>query len=120
MINEVSGPEQRTPTVAIVGLGPKGLYGLERLVAEFGAHPLTEGLRVAAFNRSGYFGSSPVYGPGQPGYILLNISIGEIDLWDVDDPVAVAGRGPDFRSWYQKEFEPQTPLTGHEYLPRAV
>ncbi|MGH3827085.1 MAG: FAD/NAD(P)-binding protein, partial [Pseudonocardiaceae bacterium] len=120
MINEVSGPEQRTPTVAIVGLGPKGLYGLERLVAEFGAHPLTVGLRVAAFNRSGYFGSSPVYDPGQPDYILLNISIGEIDLWDVNDPAAVAGRGPDFTSWYQQEFAPQTPLAGHEYLPRAV
>ncbi|MGH3829336.1 MAG: FAD/NAD(P)-binding protein [Pseudonocardiaceae bacterium] len=113
-------PEPRTPTVAIVGLGPKGLYGLERLVAEFGAQPLVTGLRVVAFNRSGHFGSSPVYDPEQPDYILLNISIGEIDLWDVDDPVAASGRGPDFRSWHQKELAPQTPLTGHEYLPRAV
>ncbi|MEO7196406.1 MAG: FAD/NAD(P)-binding protein [Pseudonocardiaceae bacterium] len=120
MINEVLNPEQRTPTVAIIGLGPKGLYGLERLVAEFGAHPLAVGLRVAAFNRSEYFGSSPVYDPEQPDCILLNISVDEIDLWDVNDPAAVAGSGPDFKSWYQQEFAPQTPLTGHEYLPRAV
>lgn len=110
----------RTPTVAIVGLGPKGLYGLERLVAECGAHPLAVSLRVAAFNRSGYFGSSPIYDTGQPDYILFNISIDEIDLWDVDNPAATSGRGPDFRSWYQQEFAPQTPLTGHEYPPRSV
>lgn len=110
----------RTPTVAIVGLGPKGLYSLERLVAEFGARPLGTGLLVVVFNRSGYFGASPVYDPEQPDYILLNISIGEIDLWNADDPAIVAGRGPDFSSWYQKNFTPQTPLTGHEYLSRAV
>ncbi len=113
-------PEPRTPTVAIVGLGPKGLYSLERLVAEFGAHPLDTGLLVVAFNRSGYFGASPIYDPDQPDYILLNISIGEIDLWNADDPAIVAGRGPNFSSWYQEKFAPQTPLTGHEYLSRAV
>lgn len=114
------GREPSIPTVAIVGLGPKGLYSLERLVAEFGAHPLDTGLLVAAFNRSGYFGASPVYDPAQPDYILLNISIGAINLWDADDPAIASGRGPDFRSWYQEEFAPQTSLTGHEYLPRAV
>jgi FAD-NAD(P)-binding len=113
-------PEPGTPTVAIVGLGPKGLYSLERLVAEFCAHPLDAGLLVAVFNRSSYFGVSPVYDPGQPDYILVNSKIGEIDLWSADDPAIAAGRGPDFRSWYQEEFAPPTPLTGHEYLPRAV
>jgi FAD-NAD(P)-binding len=113
-------PELSTPTVAIVGLGPKGLYSLERLVAEFGAKPLDTGLLVVAFNRSSYFGTSPIYDPEQPDYILLNINIGEIDLWNTDDPAIVAGRGPSFSSWYQKEFAPHTPLTGHEYLPRAL
>ncbi|MGH3696925.1 MAG: FAD/NAD(P)-binding protein [Pseudonocardiaceae bacterium] len=112
--------EPSTPTVAIVGLGPKGLYSLERLVAEFCAHPLEAGLRVAVFNRSGYFGASPVYNPEQPDYILLNTGTGKIDLWGVDDPPMAAGRGPDFSSWYQEEFAPQAPLTGDEYLPRAV
>ncbi len=108
------------PTVAIVGLGPKGLYCLERLVAEFGAHPLPGGLRVAVFNRSSSFGASPIYDPEEPDYLLVNISVGEVDLWGGGDPEIVPERGPDFLSWYQKEFRPALPLSGDEYLSRAV
>ena len=108
------------PTVAIVGLGPKGLYCLERLVAEFGAHPLPGGLRVAVFNRSGSFGASPVYDPAEPDYLLVNISVGEVDLWDGGNPEITPERGPDFLSWYQRTFRPASPLSGDEYLSRAV
>jgi len=107
-------------SVAIVGLGPKGLYCLERLLAETCARPLGRYLHVNLFNRSAHFGASPIYDPDQPEYILVNISVGEIDLWTADDPPAVAGRGPDFLSWYRKTFQPRTPLTGDEYLSRAV
>jgi hypothetical protein len=107
-------------TVAIVGLGPKGLYCLERLLAEFNARPLNHPLHIHLFNRSVHFGASPIYDPAQPDYILVNISVGEIDLWSVEDPPAVAGRGLDFVSWYQETFQPQTPLKGDEYLSRAI
>lgn len=107
-------------TVAIVGLGPKGFYCLERLLAEAGARPLSRPLHIHVFNRSAHFGASPVYDPAQPEYILVNISVGEIDLWQADDPPVVAGRGLDFLGWYQKTFQPPTPLTGNEYLSRAV
>ncbi|HEV7903538.1 MAG TPA: FAD/NAD(P)-binding protein, partial [Pyrinomonadaceae bacterium] len=90
------------------------------LLAEFDAHPLAYPLHIRLFNRSRHFGASPIYDPAQPVYILVNISVGEIDLWAVDDPPVVAGRGDDFLSWYQKTFQPQTPLTGDEYLSRAV
>jgi FAD-NAD(P)-binding len=110
----------RAHSVAIVGLGPKGLYCLERLLAEFNARPLRHPLHINLFNRSAHFGASPIYDPAQPDYILVNISVGEIDLWSVEDPPVVAGRGDDFLSWYQKTYQPQTPLTGDEYLSRAV
>ncbi len=109
-----------TPSVAIVGLGPKGLFCLERLVAEFGADPLPGGLRVAVFNRSDSFGASPVYDPSEPDFLLVNISVGEVDLWDGGDPAIVGERGPDFLTWYQRTFRPPTPLTGEEYLARGV
>lgn len=111
---------ERAHTVAIVGLGPKGLYCLERLLAEFNARPLRRPLRLHLFNRSANFGASPIYDPAQPEYILVNISVGEIDLWSAEDPPIVAGRGPDFPRWYQETFRPQTPLKGDEYLSRAV
>ena len=107
-------------TVAIIGLGPKGLYCLERLVAEYKARPLDEPLHVHLFERTARFGASPVYEPTQPAHILVNVSVGEIDLWNVDDPPPAAGRGPDFLTWYQEAVHPDTPLTGDEYLPRAV
>jgi FAD-NAD(P)-binding len=107
-------------SVAIVGLGPKGLYCLERLLAEFNSRPLRRPLHINVFNRSANFGASPIYDPEQPEYILVNISVGEIDLWTAEDPPIVGGRGPSFLSWYQETFHPQTPLTGDEYLSRAV
>ena len=107
-------------SVAIVGLGPKGLYCLERLLAEFHAHPLCQALHIHIFNRSAHFGASPIYDPEQPEYILVNVSVGEIDLWTAKDPPVVAGRGPDFVGWYQDKFQPEKPLTGNEFLSRAV
>lgn len=107
-------------TVAIIGLGPKGFYCLERLLAEFNARPLDRPLQIHVFNRSKNFGTSPIYDPEQPEYILVNISVGEIDLWTAEEPPAVGGRGPNFLSWYQEKFLPQTSLNGDEYLSRAV
>jgi len=109
-----------TNSVAIVGLGPKGLHCLERLLAEFNARPLHSGLHIHVFNRSPHFGASAIYDPDQPEYILVNISVGELDLWDVTQPPVVAGRGHDFVDWYQETFDPPKRLTGDEYLPRAV
>jgi uncharacterized NAD(P)/FAD-binding protein YdhS len=98
-------------SVAIIGLGPKGLYCLERLCAEFAARPLEEGLVVHVFDRAE---CSPIYDTTQSDHILVNVAVGEIDLWDADDPPPAAGRGPSFLEWYGE------PLTGNEYLPRSV
>lgn len=107
-------------SVAIVGLGPKGLYCLERLLAVVNARPLRNSLHVHVFNRSAYFGAGPIYDPEQPEYILVNVSIGEIDLWTADDPPIVVGSGPNFMTWYWETFRPDMPLAGNEYLSRAV
>src|SRR5271170_5646377 len=110
---------QRSHSIAIIGLGPKGFYCLERLLAEFNARPLRRALHINIFNRDANFGASPIYDPEQPEYILVNISVGSIDLWTAENPPIVAGRGPDFLSWYQEKFRPRVSLTGEEYLSRA-
>lgn len=115
-----TGTTLREHRVAIVGIGPKGLYCLERLVAAFNAASLRHPLHIAVFNRSSDFGASPVYDPKQPDYLLLNNSVGEIDLWEVQDPPIVAKGGADFINWYQENFPSESRLTGKEYLPRAV
>jgi hypothetical protein len=98
------------PIVAIVGMGPKGLYCLEALVAEFSKNPLRTGLQVAIFNKSNYFGVSPIYDPDQPSYLLSNIRAKEIDLWDS------AG----FVRWYNTRYQPSKPLDPESYPPRAM
>ena len=107
-------------SVAIVGLGPKGFYCLERLLAEFKEKPLARPLQIHVFNRSPYFGSSPIYDPDQPEFILINISVADLDLWEVERPPIAAGRGLDFVNWYQQTFRPQRPLNGDEYHSRAL
>jgi len=111
---------QRPHEIAIVGMGPKGLHCLERLLAEAKTRTLRRPLHVHVFHRSATFGASPIYDPEQPDHILVNISVGEIDLWTATDPPPASGRGPDFLTWYRERFPSLPPLNGDEYLPRSV
>lgn len=110
--------ESRSPVIAIVGLGPKGLYCLEALIAEFTARPLATGLHVAIFNRDGQFGASPIYNPDQPPYLLSNVRVRELDLWHGSDPSTPDG--PGFADWYNARFRPSTPVDLDTYPPRAL
>lgn len=107
--------------IAIVGLGPKGLHSLERLLAGLAAAPPPVPVVVHAINRSAEFGVSPVYATDQPDYIVTNNSVADIDTWGDDDPPPVGGRGPDFIGWHARHGAAgSAPLTGDEYLPRAL
>ena len=106
--------------ISIIGMGPKGFYCLERLLAYQALDPLVRMLHIDVFNRFPYFGASPIYDPKQPDYILLNNSVADIDLWTADDPPIACGKGPNFIKWHQQKFAPTQPLSGDEYLSRAV
>ncbi|HEX6356643.1 FAD/NAD(P)-binding protein [Actinophytocola sp.] len=108
----------KVPVVVIVGMGPKGLYCFESLIAEFRSHPLPSGLEVAIFNKGGQFGASPVYDTGQPSYLLSNVRVKELDLWDVSDPTKPDG--PGFIRWYNTQYLPSEPVDPETYPPRAV
>lgn len=116
----ITHKESPAHIVAIIGLGPKGFYCLERLLAEFQARPLRNPLHIHVFNRSVHFGASPIYDPDQPEYILVNISVGEIDLWTLDEPPGVVNQGTNFVQWRQHQSPFDQPLTGEEFLSRAV
>ena len=88
---------------------------LERLVAEFGAHPLPHGLRVIVFNRS-LPSVLHLSTSRQPDYLLVDIGHGEVDLWDGDGPQIAAERGPDF-SPGQEGVRPSVPLSGDDSCP---
>ena len=104
----------QTHAVAIVGLGPKGLYCLERLLSEFYARPLKQPLHVHVFNRSATFGASPVYDPQQPDYILVNIS-GERSICG-QPTIHRSLQGGRFSNLVSGAASAAKPLSGEEYL----
>lgn len=84
-----------TFSVAIVGLGPKGLYSLESLVdAATRTAPGTP-LRVDIFEPHETPGAGPVYDPIQPAYLTMNYSADQIDMWRAGE------RDPRRRSFVQ-------------------
>lgn len=109
-----------TRSVAIVGLGPKGLHCLERLLAELAVEHFGASVEIHLVHRTCEFGVSGIYDPRQPDYILTNNSVADIDVWSSDDPPPVGGRGPNFVEWYNCLPATTEPIDGSEYLPRAT
>lgn len=77
---------QRTglTSIAIIGGGPKGMYGLERLVAQWQTMPEACHLNIHIFNRTQFFGAGDVYRPDLPKCVLMNVCNEEINIWMKD------------------------------------
>jgi diaminopimelate decarboxylase len=74
--------------VAVVGLGPKGLFALERLL-DHAARASDVELSVDVFE-PGAPGAGPNYDPRQPDYLRMNFAAGQVDMW-ADASSAVPG-----------------------------
>ncbi len=67
--------------VAIVGLGPKGLFALERLLHRLAdGDPSTE-CHVDAYEPHPAPGAGPAYDPAQPSYLRMNFRADQVDMW---------------------------------------
>ncbi len=75
--------------IAIVGLGPKGLYGFERILAHLKANPVKEKVEIHLFNKTRFMGSGDNYRSDQPGYMLMNFSNKHINMWTEESPPPV-------------------------------
>ncbi len=85
--------------VAIVGLGPKGLFALERLL-----HHLRDGdsrtrLSVDLFEPHPAPGAGPVYDPRQPDYLRMNFAADRLDMWCPRSRAVPAGERMSFVDW---------------------
>ncbi|HYH60763.1 MAG TPA: FAD/NAD(P)-binding protein, partial [Solirubrobacterales bacterium] len=91
----MSGPSATRPLrVAIVGLGPKGLFAFERLVNH--ARDLPAGsIYLTIYEPSPAPGAGPVYDPAQPDYLRMNFAAELVDMWP-------EGLGPSFSEWRRK------------------
>jgi diaminopimelate decarboxylase len=101
--------------VAIVGLGPKGSFALERLV-DHAARAPAAAIDVHAYEPHPVPAAGPVYDPGQPPHLLMNFAAGAIDIWwPGNSPVPSADR----RSFVAWSSRPGAPCDPAGYPPRA-
>lgn len=85
--------------VAIIGGGPKGIFGFERLTAWLKIHPPSERTEIHIFNRSDSFGAGENYRTEQPSYLLMNNPVGDINMWGEEKPRPVVPQPLSFPVW---------------------
>ncbi len=94
--------------IAIVGLGPKGLYGFERILAQLKANPVKENVEIHLFNKTRFMGSGDIYRSDQPGYLLMNFANRYINMWTEESPPSVVKLNLRLSEYIA--LEKQTPL----------
>lgn len=106
--------------IAIVGLGPKGMYGFERILAHLKANPEKEKVEIHLFNKTKFMGSGDVYRSDQPGYMLMNFSNKHINMWTEESPPPVVKHPLSFSEYIA--LENHTPIDEIEplYSSRAT
>lgn len=85
--------------VAIVGLGPKGLFALERLLDHAHRVGPEARLEIDLFEPHPTPGAGPVYDPVHPGYLRLNFAADRLDLWWPHSRAVPAAERLSFVAW---------------------
>ncbi|MDO6821320.1 FAD/NAD(P)-binding protein [Zobellia sp. 1_MG-2023] len=88
--------------VAIVGVGPKGLYAMERLLAELNKGNVGTGVEIHLFEKTGFFGAGATYCPNQPEYLIMNYPNRKINAWPQEIPEPCVNEAPNFVEWLSK------------------
>ena len=78
--------------IAIIGMGPKGLFAFERLVNELEIHGAPVDLEILLFESSGNFGCGKIYEPEQPTFLSMNYPNRNIDVWSLRDSRTGTGK----------------------------
>ncbi len=102
--------------LAVVGVGPKGLYVLERLAVELASGALLGPVDCYLFEPHPYPGAGPVYDPRQPHFLRLNFANRCVDLWSPNRPSTAPGL--DLVQWLRHHRPSLANPQG--YAPRAV
>lgn len=85
--------------LAIVGLGPKGLYALERLIHHVTRFEPVEPIVVDLYEPYPVPGAGPVYDPAQPLYLRMNFQADQVNVWQQHNAAVPPERQLNFESW---------------------
>ncbi len=83
----------------MAGLGPKGLYALERLLDCASRLRPPARIRVDVFEPHPAPGAGPVYDPDQPAYLRMNFAAANLDMWWPAGGVVPRARRCSFVEW---------------------
>ena len=85
--------------VAIIGLGPKGLFALERLLHHARAIDPRAAIAIDAFEPHPTPGAGPVYALDQAAYLRMNFRADQVDMWPVGSRAVPAAAQLSFAGW---------------------
>ena len=85
--------------IALVGLGPKGLFALERLLDRMARIDAPRPIEIDAFDPHSTPGAGPVYDPKQPAYLRMNFSAEQITLWPAGSRAVPEAEQLSFADW---------------------
>jgi len=105
--------------IAIIGMGPKGLYALERMVAEMTKLSAQPQIELHLFERSGHFGSGAVYSPHQPEFLIMNYPNYKIDVRYGTEHSSTVPDLKDLILWSTSNGSRKA-LSEHAFSPRKI
>lgn len=106
--------------VAIIGLGPKGLYAFERLLARLQQVDDALKIEIHLFEKTGFFGAGETYRPDQPEYLLMNYPNRNISVWPRESPQPLVPDCLDFVGWLKKQGYPSVNSSANAFAPRRT
>lgn len=107
-----------TYKIGIIGFGPKGFYGFERLIAYFNEAKISKTIQIHIFNNTAFLASGDVYRSDQPEYLIMNYANRNINSWVLQEPFSIASSTPDFVTWLTAKG--RTNVAPGKYAPRAL
>ncbi len=102
--------------VAIAGVGPKGLFALERLLSHARAAGTSARLVVDLYEAHPHPGAGPVYDPEQPEYLRMNFAAEHLNLWCEGSLAVPAAERLSFLDWRRETGDG---ASNDRYPPRA-
>ncbi|NNE77660.1 MAG: FAD/NAD(P)-binding protein [Pricia sp.] len=106
--------------LAIVGLGPKGLYALEHLLARLQHSDEDKEIEIHLFEKTGVFGAGEIYHPDQPDYLLMNYPNRNINAWSGEKPKPAVPKALSFVKWLYKYKNRPTENLEDEFASRKT
>lgn len=116
-------PDVDSPyTIAIVGMGPRGVAILEHLVLNFRKTKQWRKVRILAIDDV-QVGAGRIWRTDQPDWFMMNTLVSQITMYSgaPDHMEARPGAGPSLYEWLATQSDPALPKLGvDDYAPRVV